>query len=64
MLHKTKFSYNHSKNWAKRQSPPEIFNGKQPMHFYDLALLPKVGRNSLKGENITSWLKERTTWIN
>ena len=34
------------------------------MHLYDLAPLLELGRNSLKGENITSWLKERTAWGN
>ena len=38
-----KFAYNYSKNRTTGKCPFEVVYGKQPMHLYDLAPLPKLG---------------------
>jgi hypothetical protein len=52
------FAYNYSKNRTTRRSPFEIVYGRQPMHFYDLAPLPEMEKNSLKGESVAETMKE------
>ena len=43
MVVQAKFAYDHSKNRTTGKSPFEVVYGKQPMHLYDLAPLPKLG---------------------
>ena len=52
MVVQAKFAYDHSKNRTTSKSPFEVVYGKQPMHLYDLAPLPEIGRNSFKSENM------------
>ena len=52
MAAQAEFAYNYSKNQTIGKSPFEVIYGKQPMHLYDLAPLPEIGRNSFKSENM------------
>ena len=52
------FAYNYSKNQTIGKSPFEVIYGKQPMHLYDIAPLPEMGRNSLNGENMADLMKK------
>ena len=52
------FAYYYSKNQTTSKSLSEVVYGKQSMHLYDLAPLPKMGRNSLKGGNMVDLMKK------
>ena len=58
LVAQTEFAYNYVENRTTSKSPFEVIYGQQPMDLYVLAPLQKMGRDSLKGENIANLVKK------
>ena len=55
-LSQAEFAYNHSKNRTTQLSPFEIVYGQNPSGVLDLAPIPRIGRLSIKDDDMTNYL--------